>query len=120
MEKKARILLVDDDPDQLLLLSAFLERENFEVVTVDTAKNGLNTLHETQVDIVITDISMPEMDGLEFSSELKKRHKEVPIILLTAGLHPINFSEKNFKADAFCMKHDLKRGLISAIHSLVD
>jgi len=84
----ARILLVDDDADSLVPLRLFLERENAEVVPVNSAGEALAILATENFNILISDIGMPAMDGYEFISAVRRisNHQNafVPAIALTA------------------------------------
>jgi PAS domain S-box-containing protein len=84
----ARILLVDDDIESLIPLRMFLERENAEVVPVNSAKDALAKLVEQDFHILISDIGMPMMDGYEFISAVRRLANEqnafLPAIALTA------------------------------------
>jgi CheY-like chemotaxis protein len=84
----ARILLVDDDIESLIPLRMFLERENAEVITVNSAQDALAKLSELDFHILISDIGMPVMDGYEFISAVRQlaheRNAFLPAIALTA------------------------------------
>ena len=118
MDKFHKVLLVDDDPDQLLLLGALLEREHYLVTQARDGLEGLSTMASQEFDIVVTDISMPNMDGLDFARELKRRSDRTPVVLLTAGVEPIDFSSKSFRADAFCLKQNLRGSLLPKMKAL--
>ena len=62
---KAKILLLDDDPELCSTLRDRLEMEGYDVQTASDGRLGLRLYHESPVDLVITDVLMPEMDGLE-------------------------------------------------------
>ncbi|MBF0114889.1 MAG: response regulator [Magnetococcales bacterium] len=81
----AHILIVDDDPDILALLTEMLVQAGH---TIDVAENGreaLQTLAQTPVDMVMTDIFMPELDGLDLMATLLKAHPRMPIIAMSGG-----------------------------------
>jgi len=82
----ARILLIDDEPNLLLALSAYLRESNYDVVAVSSGEKGLATLRDWQPDVIICDIMMPGMDGLDVRRALEKdpRHRDTPFIFLTA------------------------------------
>ena len=78
------ILVVDDEPNYLIVLSELLKDEGFEVLTADSAENGLKIVGENDLDLVITDMRMPGMDGLELLGAIKKHDKDLPVIMITA------------------------------------
>jgi signal transduction histidine kinase len=82
----ARILLIDDEPNLLLALSAYLRESKYEVVAVSSGEKGLATLRDWHPDVIICDIMMPGMDGLDVRRALEKdpRHRDTPFIFLTA------------------------------------
>lgn len=80
----ATILIVDDEPNYLVVLSELLKEEGFEVFTAGDGVEGLACVKETDLDAVITDMQMPEMNGLEFMLKAKKVVPELPVIVITA------------------------------------
>ncbi|MEM1412988.1 MAG: sigma 54-interacting transcriptional regulator [Pseudomonadota bacterium] len=79
-----RILLVDDDPSLLKLLSIRLRREGYTVVAAKTGPQALTAMEQQAMDLVLTDLKMDGMDGLQLLSEIKHRFPGVPVLLLTA------------------------------------
>lgn len=82
--KPARLLLVDDDPGLLKLLGMRLTSEGFSVVTVESGLEGLRVLAREKIDLVISDLRMDEMDGLQLFAEIQKVQPGMPVIILTA------------------------------------
>ncbi|MBT6500704.1 MAG: response regulator [Deltaproteobacteria bacterium] len=80
-----RILIVDDDVDVLDMLGQTLEREGYEVVSAANGKEGVRLYREDPVDLVITDIIMPEKEGIETIMELKRAFPDVKIIAISGG-----------------------------------
>jgi CheY-like chemotaxis protein len=82
----AKVLLVDDDPVILKLLQVNFEMEGYTVMTASDGVEGLEKARAERPDIVLLDIMMPRMDGLQVTKELKGSDdtKEIPIILLSA------------------------------------
>ena len=84
IRKPARLLLVDDDPGLLKLLGMRLVSEGYSVVTAESGPEALRVLGREKVDLVISDLRMDEMDGLQLFSDIQKGHPGMPVIILTA------------------------------------
>ncbi|SYE15176.1 sensory histidine kinase YfhA [Klebsiella pneumoniae] len=84
IRKPARLLLVDDDLGLLKLLGMRLVSEGYSVVTAESGPEALRVLGREKVDLVISDLRMDEMDGLQLFSEIQKGHPGMPVIILTA------------------------------------
>ena len=82
MADKKRILVVDDEPQITRVLRTTLTSSGYEVRTADDGHNGLRTAREWQPDLVITDVSMPTMDGIELCRQLRAE-STLPIIVLS-------------------------------------
>lgn len=80
----AHLLLVDDDPGLLKLLGMRLASEGYQVSTAESGQEGLRVLSREKIDLVISDLRMDEMDGLQLFSEIQKRSPGMPVIILTA------------------------------------
>ncbi len=78
------ILVVDDEPNYLIVLSELLRDEGLEVFTAPGGKEGLAVIQEVDLDLVITDMQMPGMDGLQFLDKIKEVNSELPVIMITA------------------------------------
>jgi len=83
-QAKKRILVVDDEENARIGLSKLLEREGFEVESVSNGYEALNYLHQRQVNVIVTDINMPEMNGITFLKELNKNFPASNVIMITA------------------------------------
>jgi CheY-like chemotaxis protein len=81
----ARILLIDDEPQIVTMLTTFLEREGHAIVSAGDGKEGLKILADSCFDIVITDILMPERDGFEVLMSIKKMPNRPKVIAITGG-----------------------------------
>jgi two-component system OmpR family response regulator len=79
-----RILMVEDDLQITELLEQYLERYGLEMMSVDRPSTALNKLQTEQYDLVLLDLGLPEMDGLELCKIIKGTHPELPIIISTA------------------------------------
>jgi two-component system, OmpR family, response regulator ResD len=83
MEKQSRVLVVDDEERIRRLIRMYLEREEFEVEEAENGQEGLQLALENDYDVILLDIMMPEMDGIEVCEHLRKE-KDTPVIMLTA------------------------------------
>jgi DNA-binding response OmpR family regulator len=81
----ARILIIDDEAMIRDLLVNILEREGYETVTASGGKDGIKIHQENPADLIITDLLMPEKDGLETIMELRRDFKDVKIIAMSGG-----------------------------------
>ncbi len=79
-----RILLVDDEENARIALSRLLSREGYVVNTVSNGFEALNYLREHDVNLIVTDINMPEMDGISFLREANRSFPGINVIMITA------------------------------------
>jgi len=81
-----RILIVDDDELVLIALEELLKPQGYEVRAVSSGSSALNALEQNGFDLLLLDIIMPEMDGLELCRKIRERenYQETPIVFLTA------------------------------------
>ncbi|MGY3778588.1 response regulator transcription factor [Isobaculum melis] len=80
-----RILLVDDDPDYQLVIKELLELEGYEVSLAESAAQGLILFKSQAFDLVISDLKMVSIDGLQFLSLLRKADHQLKVIILTGS-----------------------------------
>ena len=80
---KRKILVVDDTKNVQLLLSDFLTSQDFDVLTASDGREALEVVHESDPDLILLDIMMPNMDGYQFISHLR-RESSIPVIMITA------------------------------------
>ncbi len=78
------ILVVDDEKNYLVVLEALLRSEGYEVITADNAKDALEIVLESDVDLVLTDMKMPGISGMELLETIKRRKPDIPVIMMTA------------------------------------
>ncbi|MFK7773370.1 MAG: response regulator transcription factor [Saprospiraceae bacterium] len=78
------ILIVEDDVNLGMLLSEFLESQNFKVKLCRNGASGLTSFKKHNFDICILDVMMPEMDGFNLASQIQKEKKDIPFLFLTA------------------------------------
>ena len=78
------ILVVDDEPNYLIILAEVLRDENFEVFTAENGQKALEIVQTTDLDLVLTDMQMPIMNGMELLKQIKPINPDLPVIMLTA------------------------------------
>jgi len=78
------ILIVDDEKNYRLVMEALLTKEGYQVLTASSGEESLAVLKEADVDLVVTDMKMPGLDGLQLLGALKERLPDLPIIIMTA------------------------------------
>ncbi|MGR3179052.1 MAG: response regulator [Candidatus Anammoxibacter sp.] len=83
MIKYGRILVVDDDPESRDILKRLLTLSDYEVETVESGRDAVELLKGAEFKLVLTDIVMPEMDGLALLSFVKSRYPDIPVIPVT-------------------------------------
>src|SRR3989304_352531 len=79
-----RILIVEEEPNMVAGLRDNFEYEGYEVITAGDGVEGLNRALEDSPDLVVLDVMMPKMSGLDVCKQLKAKRPSVPIIMLTA------------------------------------
>ena len=84
----ATVLVVDDDPSMRTLLRRMLERTGFAVVTAVNGRDGIDRFPEQPVDIVVTDMMMPVLDGADLIRELRSKWPDVRIIAISGVEYP--------------------------------
>jgi response regulator RpfG family c-di-GMP phosphodiesterase len=101
-----RILLVDDDPALRTLLRTTFEVADVEVSEADSAESARRKIRVARPDVIVLDVKMPGMSGLEFCAELKEapKTKDIPIVLLTGSDGDTSAAAKRAGADAFVRK----------------
>jgi two-component system response regulator GlrR len=115
-ETKGKILLVDDDPGLLRLLSIRLRAEDYEVEAVESAERALSVLHRFHPDLVITDLRMDKMDGIALLKELQNRSPGLRVVIITAhGTIPDAVTATQGGAFGFLTKPVDKEELMSTV-----
>ena len=107
MKDEINILLVDDEHSLLDQANIFLEKEEkLNVITASSAEEGLDLLDEEDIEVIVSDYQMPEMDGLEFLEEVrKKKEMDIPFIIFTGkGREEVAMKALNLGADRYLQK----------------
>ena len=123
MATRERILVVDDEEDTRELLRALLESEGYAVTTAADGEAALARVQETRPDLILLDIMMPEMDGLEVCDHLRfdPATRDVPIIFLTAKQDPVTQSRASIlDAYAYIEKPFSPEALLAEIRNCLN
>jgi len=116
----ARVLVVDDSPTIRKLVSAILERHNYEPETAADGHAGLERLRQGNVDLVLLDFVMPRMNGYQFCREMKEDEKisHLPVVLMSAKGDKIRgqFVQQTGAVDAITKPFDA-RGLLAVVEN---
>jgi nitrogen regulation protein NR(I) len=84
LPERKQVLIVDDEPNLRKILSAQLTRDGYDVLTAEDGEQGLQLLREHHIDLVITDLKMPKVDGMTLLKKALEEEPELPVILITA------------------------------------
>lgn len=114
-----RILIVEDDPNQSLLYQEGLQSEEYEILTARDGREALEAVEKSKPDLVVMDISMPGMDGIEAMSRMLSKDHKLPIILNTAyATYRDDF--RAWSADAYVVKSSDLSELKGAIRRVLE
>ena len=118
-----RILIIDDEPYILLMLKKMLERAGYEVDLASNGREGMAVFEQNSADLVITDIIMPDKEGLELILEMKKKRPELKIIAMSGGgrISPESYLEcaRHFGAEKVFQKPFRQKEIVSAVKELL-
>ena len=116
------ILIVEDNPELLMLMQHAL-KEHYRVFIAQNGKDALNIVRKTDIDLIVSDVMMPEMDGLELTAALKDDddYKHLPIVLLTAKTQEEDLQEAlRIGADDYLTKPFRLRDLKLRIDNIIE
>lgn len=97
-----RVLLVDDEPSHLITLAANLELEGMQSFTADSGEAALALMNEQTFDLVLTDVRMPGISGVELFRQIRQHHPELPVVLMT-GFAVESLMEEAMREGAFAV-----------------
>src|SRR5476651_72411 len=84
LPEKQQVLIVDDEPNLRKILSAQLSRDGYDVLTAEDGEQGLQILREHHIDLVVTDLKMPKVDGMTLLREALREDPDLPVVMITA------------------------------------
>src|SRR5688572_11928090 len=94
------ILIIEDDVAFSAMLKTFFEKRDYSVQSALTAEDGFKKLSSSSIDIVLTDVRLPDSDGIEILQEVKKNYPRIQVIVMT-NYAEINMAVKAMKHGAF-------------------
>jgi two-component system alkaline phosphatase synthesis response regulator PhoP len=115
MENKFKILLVDDESDFLDPIAFWLEAKGYSVRTSSNGQEALKLIEEEVPDIILLDVNMPIMDGVETLKRIRADHETLPIIMITAELEKISVLQE-FNISGFFPKE----GTLTQLEELLE
>lgn len=119
----SKILVLDDEPSILLMIKKMLEKAGYEVSIASNGKEGMRLFEKDKHDLVISDIIMPEKEGLETIFELRRMHPNLKIIAISGGgrISPDGYlpGAKLLGANMVFQKPLVQKEFLSAVASLL-
>ncbi len=119
MRDHRKILVIEDEKNLRLLYQQDLSRDGFDVVTAATASDGIAMFESERPDLVVMDIRLPGMDGLEAMSRLLNKHPKTPVVLNSA-YSSYKDSFMSWPADAYVVKSADTDELRTRVRELLD
>ncbi|MBI4711191.1 MAG: response regulator [Candidatus Omnitrophica bacterium] len=123
LEKKKKILFIDDEPDQIMMISLRLKKNGYAVISAMDGEQGLKKASEEKPDLILLDVLMPGIDGLEVCRRLRKdpATKHIPIVATTAaGADDIELQCRAAGADDCVRKPYDSPDLLTKIRQLLE
>jgi DNA-binding response OmpR family regulator len=119
MEKKL-VLVVDDDRDILRVFRSILENAGYTVRTAETGKEALSLLNNTEFDVCLVDVKLPDMDGTELLLEMGENPETVKIIITGFSSEAVGIKAADYGADDFLVKPVKAEELLAMIKQKLD
>ena len=118
----AKILIVDDNPVDRTLVTSLLEREpEWEVFQANDGANALVQIPELQPDLVVTDMQMPYVDGLQLVQQIRQFHPRIPVVLITSyGSEQTAVEALKHGAASYSPKSELQRDLVRTARQVLE
>ena len=111
-----KILVVDDFQEIRELLQIFLNQASYEVIEAESGKDALAKLNSNHIDLILTDVRMPDGDGMYLLKEVRKKYKDLPVFIMSGYT---DFSIEDFKregATGFLNKPLEVEGVVKSIN----
>lgn len=119
-----KLLLIEDDPLMIRLYKTLFTTKGFQVFSADNGIDGLDVLREEKPDIVLLDVMMPKMDGLQTIKAIREdpEFKELPVIMLSnLGVNNVISEAFNYGATQYFVKSSVENNeLVEAVNTLLN
>ena len=112
------ILIVDDNPNMSSLLADMLEVFDYQAVRADDGHDALAKLNDSDFSMVITDMRMPNMSGMELLQTVKSKYPKMPVVMIS-GYNITEFDDSDAKPDGFLAKPFLMSDIEKLLNSLL-
>ena len=117
----ASILIAEDSVTQAVHIQALLESAGYEVLVASGGEQAIEMLSEQLPDLIVTDLNMPDMDGLELVAYVREHHSEIPVVLMTAdGSEDTAVLALKKGAASYLPKRHLAESLISTVKEILE
>lgn len=123
VQRAATILVIDDEEPIRRIISGELKKEGYEVITAENGKDALERIAEATPDVIVSDISMPDMDGMTLLNKLRSEQatRGIPLILVTAlGSTSSVVAGLNLGADDYLVKPFVMSELLARVRSKIE
>jgi CheY-like chemotaxis protein len=120
MAKKRRVMIIEDDPDMIELLSLILRRGGYEALAALGGKEGLRVLEENPVDVILLDLMMDDISGWAVLESIKanERLRNIPVLIVSARHHledPVQTAAHEHQIEGYLVKPFVVRNLLTQI-----
>lgn len=117
----SRVLVVEDSQTQALQFQLLLKKHDFDVSLAANGVEGLSSIETSLPDVVLTDLQMPEMDGLELVKQVQKRWPHLPVVLMTAhGSEEIAAEALRLGAASYVPKHSSRYDIATTVRDVLE
>ncbi len=103
-DRESHVLIVDDDSTLLKFFKIHLNKFFSKVIVVENGKEALATMKEKEIDLIVSDVRMPRLDGLELLQKVRKNHPDIPFLLFSGEPMSDDQQEKIALSDGFIAK----------------
>ena len=88
------VLVIEDEENIRKIISKVLSREGYHVFEASSAEEGLDIIDKNLINLIVLDLTLPKMDGYEFTKELREANIEIPILMATAHQLPMSMLDR--------------------------